>query len=143
MDAFQLQADGREHLVHFRRRIGSARSPARLSGKVEQQHVHAAPPEPHANRERGVRAQGNRARRLADLAAQGFHAHDHAFPEQPVDDHRHRLGAQVGQARQVCLGQAAMQADGLQQHSLVVFAHADLVRSERARRCAGAAGSIR
>ena len=119
--------DGRQQGLRIGEGVGHGLAAAHGTGKVHQQQVGTAPPDLDADRKSTIRIECHGHRRLANAAAQRFVANQQPVVFKAGGDQANGLG---GKAREACnfgLGQAAVEADGMQHHALVELAHADMV----------------
>ena len=112
----------------------------RLATKIGHQQLQVASAHLHPHAVGAIGVERQRHRGLPHLAAHPLLFEQQAVVEQAVDDDRHRLARQLGQARQVGFGHGAVQANGLQHGALVELAHAVLVGAAHLARRRGGVG---
>ena len=99
----------------------------RLTAKIGHQQFQVASAHLNTNAVSPFGVERQRHRGLPDLAANALLLDQQIVVEQTPHDDGHRLGGQLGQTRQVSLGNGPMVADGLQHNALIELAHAAVV----------------
>ena len=111
--------------------VGQGFTHTHFAGEVHQQPVGTAPANLDAQRKRAIRVQRHGHRRLANAATHPLLFDQQTIVFQAGGDEANGLGSEAGEARQIGLGQAAIEADGVQHHPFVELAHAHMVGAPR------------